>query len=211
MMPLLFEPVDLSLAPAARSGARMFRHSGMFDGCPLTVTYLVDDKEHRSRSDKALGAVTDERTLAALLALPVDDLAPVPSRFLKALSGNGTASLAMLIREPHGSTWGQRKLGVPVEVLEIEARARDWTRGCALAHRWVGYAPRTVRVACPIPGDPTLLLTEAAHYGLGVIAGAQDTRLLKPSAYEPRRWTPSRWRFAELVYEQFLTSDAANG
>lgn len=210
-MTLLFEAVDLSLASAVRSGTRIFRHSGMFNGCPLTVTYLVDEREHKRRSDERVGAVTDERTLAALLSLPDDDLAPVPSRFVRALPEDHTSPLAALIKDPHGSLWGQRKLGVPVEVVEIEARAKDWARGCALAHRWVGYAPRSVRIACPLPVDPTMLLTEAAHYGLGVIAGDQDTRVLEPSAYKPRRWTASRWRFAELVYEQFLTSDAAAG
>jgi hypothetical protein len=183
----------------------------MFDGCPLTVTYLLDEHEHRTRLETEAGAVVDERTLAALLALPFDDLAPVPTRFLSALTDDRASAWVALIREPHGSTWGQRKLGVPVEVVEIEARAKDWSRGCALAHRWVGYAPRTVRVARPIAGDQTLLLTEAAHYGLGVIAGDQDTRLLEPSPYEPRRWTSARWRFAELVYEQFLGFDASVG
>lgn len=208
-MSLLFEAIDLSLAGAARSGTSIFRHSGTFNGCPLTVTYLVDELEHKTRTAKGLGAVTDERTLAALLALPGDDLAPVPPRFLKALSHDRASSLAVLIRDPDGSAWAQRKLGVPVELVEIEARAKDWKRGSDLAHRWVGYAPRTVRVACPVPNDPTLLLTEAAHYGLGVIAGEDATRLLEPSVYRPRRWTAARWRLAELVYEQFLTSDTA--
>jgi hypothetical protein len=208
-MSLLFDPVNLPLAQAAPDGARIFRHSGMFDGCPLTVTYLLNEHEHQARLERDVGAVVDERTLAALLALPDDDLAPVPTHFLSALTADRASAWAALIREPQGSTWGQRKLGVPVDVVEIEARAKDWTRGCALAHRWVGYGPRTVRVARPMPGDQTLLLTEAAHYGLGVIAGEEDARLLEPSAYEPRRWTPSRWRFAELVYEQFLRFDAA--
>ena len=208
-MSLVFEPLDLSLAQSARSGTTMFRHSGIFDGCPLTVTYLLDLQEHQQRVDRRVGAVVDERTLAALLSLPDNDLGPVSDRFLSILAGDQTSAWATLIREPHGSAWGQRNLGVPVEVVGIEARAKEWTRGCALAHRWAGYAPRTVRVARPLRGDQTLLLTEAAHYGLGVIAGDQKAPLLEPSPYAPRRWTAARWRFAELVYDQFLSLEAA--
>lgn len=208
-MKIEFEPVEMSLRGAAQDGASIFCHTGVFDGCPLTVTYSVNLHEHKVRLRDGVGAVSQERILAALLSLSPTSLTPVPERFAWDLATGTTDNLAVIVEDPEGGMWGQRKLGVAVDVIGIEARANDWRKGSALAHRWVGYAARTVRLVRPIREDQTLLLTEAAHFGLGVVDGSRATKLLDPGPYEPRRWTPARWRFAELIYGQFRGSGAA--
>ncbi|UBQ02569.1 hypothetical protein [Curtobacterium sp. TXMA1] len=197
-------PIPLSFRDSVPDHQRVFCHSGVFDGAALTVVYGVDLDEHRRRVRSAVSAVPDEYLLAAAMTLPDDDLAPVPPRFTAPLTGHEGHTVAAVVADPAGEVWGRRVLQPVVDVLEITAEADSWTRGCAVAHEWVGYGPRVVRVAEQGTADWSMLMTEASHYGIGIVCGLQDDRVLEPAPFRPRRWTAARWRFSELVYEQFL-------
>ena len=182
------------------TGTRAFRHSGVIERSQMTITYLVDIEEHESRKARGVHAVSDEFLLAGLISVPIEGLGPVGDRFAKLFRSPATAQVAAVIDDPDGRVWAQRILGVPVELVEIEISATTWRRGCAAAHRWAGYGRRMVRT------DATLNnfeLTEAAHYGIGIIS-SQGTRTLEPGPFLPERWSSARWRMAELVYSQFL-------
>ncbi|GAB3400658.1 hypothetical protein GCM10027515_08760 [Schumannella luteola] len=197
------EPIDVTVGRGIRDRRVVYRHTGVFDGTELTVLYLVDDDEHQRRKALGVEAVTDERILAALMELPTDDLGLLPERFRLIFQSPTACNASVVIDDPDGARWGRRLIQAPVEVLEIQARARTWARGSAIAHRWVGYGPRIVWID-KVPRDEAFLLTEAAHYGIGLVHGDEGRRLIAPSCYEPERWTSARWRFAELVYDQFL-------
>jgi hypothetical protein len=181
-------------------GNREFRHSGTFDGARLTVTYVVDSREHESRRSHQLGALTDEFLLAGLISLPPDDLTVIDSRFIKAFRRSAMSEIATVLRDPDGEFWGRARLRVPLEVIEIEIVSARWRHACATAHRWVGYGPRVVNLSEAI--EP-FELAEASHYGIGVV-GNDGVRVLEPAAYSPQRWSSSRWRLAELIYAQYL-------
>lgn len=178
-------------------GAHAFRHVGSFDGAEVSVSYLVDSAEHTDRQSRAIGAVTDEQLLAGLLSLRPTELIRVERRFARALRESDAATV---VTDPEGGLWGQRRLCPPVQVLEIEIEAKSWRAGCAVAHEWAGYAPRVVRVRQP--AEP-IELAEASHFGIGLVE-PNGLQLVAPAPYCPRRWSSSRWRLAELVYEQFL-------
>lgn len=198
------EPAELSVRSRRADHGLVYRHTGWIDGSQLTVTYRVDAVEHERRRAQRCGAVTDEFALAAVLTLPEEDLAPIPDRFVPVFAPEHASGLAAVVGDPDGGFWGQRLLSPVVEVLEIETVAESWGRGCAVAHEWVGYGPRVVAVEdSELSMSPTLLM-EASHYGIGVVAGAGQERVLEPAPFRPRRWTSARWRFAEIVYEQFL-------
>jgi len=186
------------------AGNRAFRHTGSFDGACLTVTYLVDLAEHESRLSRGLGAVTDEFLLAGLLSLPTEDMAAVEPRFARALRSADASRVSAVIRDPEGGFWGRRRLGVPVEILELETESARWRRGREVAHQWVGYGPRLVNVYDEIQ---PFEIAEASHYGIGLVA-RDGVRILEPAPYSPQRWTSARWRLSELVYTQFLKLDA---
>jgi len=197
-------PIPLSFRDSVPDHQRVFCHSGVFDGAALTVVYGVDLDEHRRRVGSGVSAIPNEYLLAAAMTLPDDDLAPVPPRFTAPLTGPEGHTVSAVLADPAGEVWGRRILQPVVEVLEITAEADSWTRGCAVAHEWVGYGPRVVRVEEQDAADWSLLMTEASHYGIGIVRGLQDDRILEPAPFRPRRWTAARWRFSELVYEQFL-------
>lgn len=196
--------IPLSFRQSVPTRQQVFRHSGVFDGTALTVVYRVDSDEHHRRMGRGVAAVPNEHLLAAAMALPEDDLAPVLPRFVAPLTGREGHLVAAVIKDPTGAAWGHRTLTPAVDVLEITADAENWTRGCELAHDWVGYGPRVLRIAEDVTADWLLLLTEASHYGIGIVRGSEDHRILEPAPFQPRRWTAARWRFSELVYEQFL-------
>jgi len=201
-----FEPVDVRFAPSHRSGATLYRHTGRFDRSWLTVTYALNEDEHSSRQTQGLGAVTNERLLAALLAAPHDDLAPVPALFDDAFGAPNAHTMAVVIEDVDGTRWAQRTLQAPLEIIEIEARARDWESGSAVVHDWAGYGARSVRVEHLCETGAPWVLIQAAHYGIGLIDGCCEHQLLAPGEYRSERWTSARWRFAEMVYRQFLTA-----
>jgi hypothetical protein len=201
------EPVDLSLAGITRADAPVYRHTGLFDGTELTVVYLLSEPEHHMRLRTNTGGVENERLLAALLSLPTTALAPLERRFEKVFEDPATSNFATILEDPDGRRWGQRRLGVPIEVLRIEARAKNWTRASAVAHEWVGYAARVVHLDEVPTKLESVLLMEAAFYGIGVTVGGE--KLLEPCAYRPQRWTSARWRFAEQIYSQFRTLSSA--
>lgn len=181
------------------TGPRLFRHRGVVDGVTLTVSYAVDLHEHERRSAMGIGAIVDELLLAGLLSLPVDDLALVDNRFGSSLASDSASGLVALVEDPLGGLWGRRHLRCPIEIVELETDVLTWRRGCALVQGWVGYGPRTVHVDRDLSAFE---LTEAAHYGIGVVRDGE--RLLAPGEYRPHRWSSARWRFAELIYGQFL-------
>ena len=197
-------PIPLSFRHSVPPHQQVFSHSGVFDGAALTVVYGLDVDEHRRRVRSGVAAVPSEYLLAAAMTLPDGDLAPVLPRFAATLTGREGHTVAAVIADPVGEVWGRRILRPVVDVLEITAEADSWTRGCAVAHDWVGYGPRVVRVAEQAAADWSVLMTEASHYGIGIVRGMEDDRILEPAPFRPRRWTAARWRFSELVYEQFL-------
>lgn len=197
-------PVDFSCASSRDDQTVTYRHTGTFDGALLTVSYKVSDGEHATRQGLELGAVENERTLAALIELPSESLGLIDSRFHSVFADPASSNLAVVVEDPDGQRWGQRRLSVPVEILEIETQGRRWSHAAPLAHRWVGYAPRTVCLVDLEDGDAESILTEASFYGIGVACAADGSRLLAPSEFVSRRWTSARWWFAERVYAQYL-------
>jgi hypothetical protein len=166
-----------------------YQHTGVFEAHVLRVRYRLDHAEHVRRVRLRLGAVTDERTLAALLAVPDVELGRIPRRFGATLKRAESAQLAVLLEDPEGGQWGQRTLRVPLEVMDIEVSAPEWSLGSAIAHQWAGYASRLVRLQRDTCDD--LALTEASYWGIGIATAISEEPLV-------------RWRFAEQVYEQFL-------
>lgn len=202
------KPVDFSIASLRDDQTTIYRHTGTFDGAELTVLYALDTKEHEDRQRSGIHAVEDEQTLAALIELPTDSLRLIEPRFNSVFARAESNALAVVVEDPEGQRWGQRRLGVPVHILEIEARASRWKHAAPLAHRWVGYAPRTVCLDDVGEGDAETVLIEASFYGIGIARAADGSRLLAPADFISRRWTSARWWFAERVYGQFLTLTA---
>jgi hypothetical protein len=202
------EPVDFSFASSRNDQTTIYRHTGIFDGAELTVLYTLHNDEHAARVDSGLGAVEDERTLAALIELPSDSLGLLDPQFTSVFADPTSSEFAVVVKDPDGQLWGQRRLSVPVDILEIEARARGWKHAAPLAHRWVGYAPRTVCLVDVQESDAQTVLTEASFYGIGVACATDGSRLLAPADFISLRWTSARWWFAERVYAQFLTLTA---
>jgi len=189
----------LEILSSTAPGTQTFRHPGTFDRTLLTVSYRVDLAEHERRLTADLGAVVDEFLLAALMTLPERDLGLVSRRFERVVRKSAGSALATLVEDPEGGLWGQRRLGIAVEVDWLHIDSVSWARGRDTAHNWVGYGPRVVRT----PEELTQFeLTEAAHYGIGV-EDAYGKRLLEPGTYAPQRWSSARWRFSEMVYRQF--------
>ncbi len=182
-----------------KESAALYRHEGMFDRSELTVTYSVNWDEHMARLSGGRREVIDEFLLAALLSVPDDRLGQVSPRFEQVLRKTGSAHLATILEDPEGGLWAQRRAHPAVEVLGIEITSTSLRRGCSIAHRWAGYGPRTVQTARPAN---TFELTEASHYGIGLVM-ADGKHLLAPATFVSERWTSARWRFAEQVYGQF--------
>jgi len=207
-MNVQFEAVETAVAAELLPGTIAYRHEGVFDRCRIAVTYAVDLSVHRARRDAGLGAVRNERLLAALMSLPADALGVVGEQFHDVFDEPSTAGYAVVVEAPDGRRWGQRRLEPAVRVLEIETQASSWRRGRALADVWAGYGARTVAITGPFR-EPELSLLEASYFGIGVKDARAGQLLLAPKPYRPRRWTSARWRFAELVYGQFLEVAAA--
>ncbi|WP_181032912.1 hypothetical protein [Clavibacter michiganensis] len=191
----------LELLNECMPGERSFRHTGILDRTALTVTYRVNEAEQEARVARGVESVEDEFLLSALMTMPTDSLGAVDPRFARVLHTARAACVATVLDDPEGGTWAQRRLGVPLEVAEIEIATDNWARGITAAHKWVGYAPRWVRLQGAVSA---IVLTEAAHYGVGVVTADGD-RLVEPAAYRPERWSSARWRLAELIYGQFRT------
>jgi hypothetical protein len=187
-------------APDRSVGRNVFRHVGAIDGVTVTLSYALDAAEHDRRQVAGVGALTDEFLLAALVSLPSDDLARVDERFTRVLASPGASQVAWISEDPEEGLWGRRLVNCPVEIIQLETELTTWRRGCELVQPWVGYGPRIVHATDEL--DP-FELSEAAHYGIGVVH-PDGHRLLDPGDYRPQRWGSARWRFAELVYEQFL-------
>lgn len=189
----------LEVLSTPHASGTVFRHLGVFDRAELTVTYAVDWLEHESRLSEGIGALSDELLLAALLHIPDDCLGKVDPRFEKILQKPGAASLALVLSDPDGGLWAQRRVRPTVHVMGIEIAASSLRHGCSAAQRWAGYGPRTVLASA---NASTFELTEAAHYGIGFVT-SDGQHLLSPATFVPERWTSARWRLAELVYAQF--------
>ncbi|WP_341976856.1 hypothetical protein [Microbacterium sp. LWO13-1.2] len=170
------------------------------DGAQLLVSFGLDLEEHQRRHKAGVAAVPDETLLAALLSIPEDRLGPVEPRFVHLFDDPATSAYATVIDDPDGNRWAQCTLRAPVSVSQIDAYADSWRGGLRLAHDWVGYAARVIHLSAI--DDVGLPCIEAAEYGVGLVTDAGT--LVTPSEYRPRRWTAARWRFAELVYDQFL-------
>lgn len=180
------------------SGA-VFRHQGTFDKAELTVTYAVNWDEHETRVACDIGEVADEFILAALLHLPDNRLGRVHPRFERALLAPSAASVASVVEDPEGGVWAQRRVRPTIDIRGIEISSRTLRQGCSAAHRWAGYGPRTIHTSGTVS---TFELTEAAHYGIGLVTD-EGEHVLPPATFVPERWSSARWRFAELVYGQF--------
>jgi len=196
--------VSTSVDAVTHSSSRAFQHTARFGGTALTVTYTLNREEHGRRQLAEVGAVMDERTLAALLCLPTGDLGQVPARLTRLVDKAEAAGFAVVFQDPDGQHWAQRRLAAPVTVLEISMHARNWDGGSSVLHDWVGYAARVLHLDELATEEKTAVLSEAAFYGIGIAAGADANTVLPPDNYKPRRWTSARWRFAELVYAQYL-------
>ncbi|MFB7844000.1 hypothetical protein [Microbacterium sp. NPDC056052] len=180
------------------SGA-LYRHDGVFDRSKLTVTYAVNWAEHESRVKTGQCEIRDEFLLAALLSLPEDRLGPVDTRFERVLLKADGALVASVLADPEGGLWAQRRAQPVVDVVSIEITSSTLGGGCSVAHRWAGYGPRTVRVS---RSASSFELTEASHYGIGLVLSSGE-HLLSPATYVAQRWSSARWRFSEMVYGQF--------
>lgn len=179
--------------------ANAYRHEGTFDRSLLTVTYTVNRAEHDARLHAGLREIRSEFLLAALLSVPEDRLGPVSPRFERVLRQADHAHLATVLEDPDGGLWAQRCVQPAVDVRSIEITSTSLRRGCAVAHRWAGYGPRTIKTSA---SASTFDLTEASHYGIG-LQMTDGECVMPPAAYVPQRWSSARWRFAELVYGQF--------
>lgn len=189
----------LEVLNTPRASSAVFRHQGVFDKTELTVTYAVDWVEHEARIACDIGGILDEFLLAALLHTPDDCLGRVHPRFEQALLHPTVAPLATVVEDPEGGFWAQRRVHPAVDVVGIEISSPTLKQGCFVAHRWAGYGPRTVHTsATASPFE----LTEAAHYGIGLVTD-EGQQLLPPATFVAERWSSARWRFAELVYAQF--------
>jgi hypothetical protein len=180
------------------SGA-VYRHQGVFDRSELTVTYAVNWAEHEARVRSGQREIRDEFLLAALLSIPEDRLGRVDTRFERVLRKAESAPSASVIADPDGGIWAQRRARPVVDVVNIEIASSTLTRGCTVAHRWAGYGPRTVHAS---HSASTFELTEASHYGIGLVLSSGQ-HLLSPATYVAQRWSSARWRFSEMVYGQF--------
>lgn len=207
-MSLQFEAVEMSVSARLAPGAVAYRHSGTIDRCTISVTYTLDPEVHRSRTSAGVGAVIDERLLAALIDLPSGELAVVEPRFCGVFDEPATARYATIIQAPDGQLWGQRRLEPAVRILDIEVEASTWQRGLRAVDAWAGYGPRTVALTRAI-ADLDVALLEASYFGIGVRESSAGRVVLEPAPYRSRRWTSARWRFAELVYGQFLEASVA--
>lgn len=177
----------------------IYRHEGTFDRSVLTVTYAVNRVEHAARVRAGLREIRDEFLLAALLSVPEDQLGPVSPRFERVLRQTDNAHLATVLEDPEGGLWAQRCARPALDIRSIEITSTSLKHGCAVAHRWAGYGPRTITTSAPVS---TFELTEASHYGIGLQLTDGEC-VTMPAAYVPQRWSSARWRFAELVYGQF--------
>lgn len=173
----------------------------VIDGSALLISFTLNEDEHRRRRLSGVGAVTDEHLLAALLGLSVDRLGRVEPRFSHLFDDPSTSAYATVVDDPEGGRWAQRALTAPVQIDQIDAHTDSWRHGLKIAHSWAGYAPRVIHVSS-VP-DRALPCIEASEYGIGLVA--EDTLLVAPAEYRPRRWTAARWRFAELVYARYLS------
>jgi hypothetical protein len=205
------ETIELGAHNESLPGEALFRHTGHLLGGSVSVTYALDDAEHQRRLHRGLGAVTSEFILAALLTAPLEDMARLPEQFQRLLDGPlADDRLVTMWRDLDEKVWMRRAISPPVRPVSATLSAGRWRDALTRAHRWNGYAERTVLV------DenailPTLAPTEANHYGFGlVVNGVNEARVVvPPRAYSPRRFTAARWLLAEQVYEQFRQLTAA--
>lgn len=195
------EPVQLAHPLAEPRG--LLRHRAVVDRREFSVTYRIDEREHARRKSLGLRAVTGSRTLAALLSLPEDGLGQPEALLADTFDDPTTSAMASIIEDPDGVRWGSRLLAAPLEVVEIEVSARSWARGREHVHPLAGIAPRVVRLEGRLPRDASFTLTEASHYGIGIV-NAEHELVIAPGDYASRRWSVGRWQFAEIVYGQFL-------
>ncbi|GAA3640640.1 hypothetical protein GCM10022200_25420 [Microbacterium awajiense] len=177
----------------------IYRHEGVFDRSLLTVTYSVNRAEHEARVRAGRREIRDEFLLAALLGAPEDRLQPVSPRFERVLRKADSAPLVTILEDPEGGLWAQRRVQPAVDVRSIEITSTSLKRGCIVAHRWAGYGPRTITTSASVS---TFELAEASHYGIG-LQMTDGECVMMPATFVPERWSPARWRFAELVYGQF--------
>lgn len=177
----------------------IYRHEGVFDRSLLTVTYSVNRAEHEARVRAGRREIRDAFLLAALLDAPEDRLEPVSPRYERVLRKADNAHFVTLLEDPEGGVWAQRRAQPAVDVRSIEITSTSMKRACTIAHRWAGYGPRTIRTCASVN---TFELTEASHYGIG-LQTTDGECVMMPAAFVPQRWSPARWRFAELIYGQF--------
>lgn len=202
-MSVQFEAVQTSVAARLDPGAVAYRHSGVIDRCKIAVTYTLDLEVHGVRTSAGIGAVADERLLAALMTLSSSTLTAVDERFRDVFDDSSAAQCAVIVEAPDGRLWAQRRLEPAVTILDIEAEATSWRDGLGAVDKWAGHGARTVALTRSIRNLDVSLL-EASFFGIGVRDSNRDRVLLAPAPYRSRRWTSARWRFAELVYGQFL-------
>ena len=182
-----------------QESAAVYRHEGTFDKSELAVTYAVNWAEHLARLNSGRREIADEFMLAALLSVPTDRLGSVSPRFERVLRKADSADLVAILEDPEGGLWAQCRAQPAVDVLNIEITSTSLKRGCSVAHRWAGYGPRTVHTS---RSASIFELTEASHYGIGLVM-TDGEHLLAPATFVSERWTSARWRFAEQVYGQF--------
>jgi len=200
-MTVQMEPVRLSRPDADAPG--LLRHRAVVDRREFSVTYRVSEKEHQRRQSLGTGAVTSSRTLAALLALPQFTLGEVTPLLADVFDKPTTNSMALIIDDPDQVRWGMRLLAAPLEIVEIEVSARSWARGRETVHPLVGLGPRVVRLEGRLPRNRGFALTEASHYGIGIVSSDSEL-VLAPGNGASVDWNVGRWRFTEIVYSQFL-------
>src|SRR4051794_3052615 len=155
----------------------------MFDRSELTVTYAVNWAEHMARTSGGRREIPDEFMLAALLSVPDNRLGQVAPRFEGVLRKAESAHLATILEDPEGGLWAHRRAQPAVEVLSIEITSTSLKRGCSVAHRWAGYGPRTVHTA---RSASDFELTEASHYGIGLVM-TDGEHLLAPATFVSER------------------------
>lgn len=201
------EAVALGDAAKLLPGEILCRHTADVFGSRITVTYAVNAEEHARRNQVGTAAIEDERALAMLLALPTDDLAPVPPRFVDVAIdlASHSASTVDIFADPDGDVWARRRVDVPVRVVEIEIASSRWPLAMRAAHRWNGYGPRRIVMARGVP-DELAASIEASHYGIGLTIddGSGARVIIDADTFSPRRFTAARWLFAETVYRQFV-------
>lgn len=170
------------------------------------LRYQTVRAEDGRRSRLGLGAITDPAILATALSVPAGEIGPLHCNTGTTIDGVVGSGLVGAVRDLDGAVWGYRLGGAALVPVEAIISARRLIDGLHRAERIAGYAPRTVLL--PAGSNPSpALLTEAAHYGVGVSRGDSvgvREQIVASGPWTVERPSPEWWLFLEEMYRIHL-------